>query len=1040
MPFQRLHVADIVGIRHALRSRRLSISRGGATIMATIVLTLIQPWALGQVVQDGQQVVNRLTLPRAGVWLPGTAANSGHWWQPDGGFGFSRLDPAPIGSPTPFIVSAAANASSLAAKSGGMASVGIPNAINGLPANARLVFVPDGSSKSTSVVRFVFNPATETIAVLSTLTVANVTAVGGGTGGGRPLAAVLGPNGRDLYVGYKASGDIMMVPNATSTTPGAAVRIGSTSDGKGINAMTFFNNDLYITEVGGPALTMIPDPSGATGRPACKVTSLCTAQLAPHPGGLPSSPAGIASDASPGIPATNLYIGDAPLNGTPGIGIVRWNVGSGAVSTYSQNINPSYQGQVSAIVQNTNTYSQYVNPIGISVHPSGDVYVSDDPSFSCAGLCNTPALLQGHLWKIPGIPVPPTVTAVNPASGVPEGGTLVSISGSGFSTVAGATAIAFGGNAATGVTCSSAKLCSAVVPAGAGTQPVTVTVGGQTSAISAQSQFTYVPVTVTGVSPVSGTTAGGSVVTISGTGFSTNTALVAMSFGNAVTSPVSCTTTSCTVISPVNLTGTVDVQVVVTTLAGTSDASVVNPSDQFTYVDPNTPFITSLCVITDAANPGGPCSGTTGITGGGTVVKLTGGNLAGATAVTFGGNVAINFSCSADGSNCVAYTPPSSNGAVNVDVRVTAAGQTSLPATFSYANPSASVYSFGITAPKGGMVWIPGAQGGHWWSSDHANGFCRLDGPVAGGTFAINYAVCDDGSIGSPGQAAYDPRISVCPAGAIGPCHYVYVPDNAVKSTAVWRLTIDSSSERVVGSPEAMIPLANVRTLKPNGMALGTSPDGSTLSLYITDLTEANIRRLDGPEGDPRLQTLTIIGQTGDGRGANGTISFLGNKLYVSENRQASWLDVTRCTDNNVTLCSTAATSASSIAVPALTGSVPLPNGVFIAGVTTDSIHNLIYAADSPGGTGATIWRYNPITNTTAVAYLQGGTAPNPGATFPCATTCTRPTDGFTTSTAFSFAFGLVTDPGNGNLFITEDATAGNRSGRGRAWISPFIP
>jgi hypothetical protein len=305
----------------------------------------------------------------------------------------------------------------------------------------------------------------------------------------------------------------------------------------------------------------------------------------------------------------------------------------------------------------------------------------------------------------------------------------------------------------------------------------------------------------------------------------------------------------------------------------------------------------------------------------------------------------------------------------------------------------------------------------------------------------MNYAVCDDGSIGSPGQAAYDSRIAPCPTGAAGPCHYVYVPDNAVKSTAVWRLTFDAATETIIGSPTGMVPLADVRTLKPNGMALGPDPNRpGQISLYITDLTEPNIRRLDGPDGDPRLQTITVIGQTGDLRGANGTVGFLGNRLYISENRAASWFDVSVCLDNSVTPCSTAVTSPSSTASPAITGTLPLPGGVFIAGVATDPTHNLVYAADSPGGSAATIWRYNPVTGASSAAYLTGGTAPNPGPSFNCAQTCTRPTDFLATASTFSFAFGIVVDPGTGNLMVTEDATAGNRSGRGRAWLSPFLP
>jgi hypothetical protein len=45
------------------------------------------------------------------------------------------------------------------------------------------------------------------------------------------------------------------------------------------------------------------------------------------------------------------------------------------------------------------------------LHPNGDVYVADDPSFTCAGTC-TPALLQGHLWRIPAVPAPPTSEAL----------------------------------------------------------------------------------------------------------------------------------------------------------------------------------------------------------------------------------------------------------------------------------------------------------------------------------------------------------------------------------------------------------------------------------------------------------------------------------------------------------------------------------------------------------------------------------------------------------------------------------------------------
>ena len=65
--------------------------------------------------------------------------------------------------------------------------------------------------------------------------------------------------------------------------------------------------------------------------------------------------------------------------------------------------------------------------------------------------------------------------------------------------------------------------------------------------------------------------------------------------------------------------------------------------------------------------------------------------------------------------------------------------------------------------------------------------------------------------------------------------------------------------------------------------------------LYISDLTEPNIRRLRNANQDPRTQTIEIIGQTGDLRGANGTMGFIGTKVFIAENRAASFMDTMIC-------------------------------------------------------------------------------------------------------------------------------------------------
>src|SRR5262249_43381791 len=130
----------------------------------------------------------------------------------------------------------------------------------------------------------------------------------------------------------------------------------------------------------------------------------------------------------------------------------------------------------------------------------------------------------------------PSVTNVSPNSGPAAGGTPVTITGTGF--VAGAT-VAFGGNAATSVVVMKGATISCTAPAGTqgATVDVIVTDAGGTSAANVNDRFTYnnAP-TVTNVSPNSGPAAGGTPVTITGTGFVAG-ATVAFG-GNAATGVV----------------------------------------------------------------------------------------------------------------------------------------------------------------------------------------------------------------------------------------------------------------------------------------------------------------------------------------------------------------------------------------------------------------------------------------------------------------------------------------------------------------------
>jgi hypothetical protein len=85
----------------------------------------------------------------------------------------------------------------------------------------------------------------------------------------------------------------------------------------------------------------------------------------------------------------------------------------------------------------------------------------------------------------------PSVTVVSPPGGPLAGGTVVTITGSGFDTVAGGTAISFGSTPAVAVGCASAGTCTAVSPPGTGTVDVRVTAHGGESPTGPAARFTY---------------------------------------------------------------------------------------------------------------------------------------------------------------------------------------------------------------------------------------------------------------------------------------------------------------------------------------------------------------------------------------------------------------------------------------------------------------------------------------------------------------------------------------------------------------------
>jgi hypothetical protein len=326
---------------------------------------------------------------------------------------------------------------------------------------------------------------------------------------------------------------------------------------------------------------------------------------------------------------------------------------------------------------------------------------------------------------------PPTITAVSPNSGPLAGGNWVTLTGTNLTTTNKVSI----GDTTTGFNVLSDTALSVYIPAGEAAETVTIVVStiGGTSARTTADRYTYLapppPPTVTGVSPNTGTAAGGDTVTITGTGF---TNVVWVSFGGyAAQSFAINSDTSITAVTPAPYyDGTVDVTV--QTLA--SGWSTTTPADQFTYAD-SAPTVTSV-----APN--------TGTAAGGDTVTITGTGFTNATDVAFG---AFSASFTVNSDTSITATTPAASSDGTVDVTVTDVGGTSATSTadqFTYADSAPTVTSVAPntgTAAGGDTVTITGT------------GFTTASNVSIGGVTAASFTVNSDGSI-----------TAATPAGTVG--------------------------------------------------------------------------------------------------------------------------------------------------------------------------------------------------------------------------------------------------------------------------------
>ena len=249
-------------------------------------------------------------------------------------------------------------------------------------------------------------------------------------------------------------------------------------------------------------------------------------------------------------------------------------------------------------------------------YPNGSVSApaSSLPTFQCQVYCGTSMLTNSWVWS----PTVPTVTAMSPTTGATTGGTAITITGTGFLSGATVQFVEVPGAAPSStnnvitvspanVTVNSPTSISAVAPSviDLAAYHVTVTTLKGTSAYSANDVFTYTPVapTVTSIGPTGGGVAGGTSVTIVGSGFQSNAIVQFAQETNGTLGGATLngryvnvlSSTSMTVVSPGVTTGSTYYVRVVETGEPTSPTSA---TDVFTY-SPLVPTVSAVSPVPD---------------------------------------------------------------------------------------------------------------------------------------------------------------------------------------------------------------------------------------------------------------------------------------------------------------------------------------------------------------------------------------------------------------------------------------------------------
>ena len=226
------------------------------------------------------------------------------------------------------------------------------------------------------------------------------------------------------------------------------------------------------------------------------------------------------------------------------------------------------------------------------------------------------------------------------------------------------------------------------VPVNPGWYKIFFLVAGDRQMLKSASLFIDAAPTISSLSPASGSTSGGTTVTITGSNLTGTTAVTFDGIAAANVTVVSATSLTCTV--PAHAAGAAHVAV-------TTSQGVFTKDDGFTYVAEETPGPTVTRLSPDQ-----------GATAGGTLVTVEGTGLAGTSEVRFGETLATDVSI-IDTATVQCRTPAGTAGVVSVTITT---GSAQAAATYRYVDPPAVTTVHPASGPSTGgtMVTITGAQ------------------------------------------------------------------------------------------------------------------------------------------------------------------------------------------------------------------------------------------------------------------------------------------------------------------------------------------